>query len=87
MHARPIGFMLVRFITSVFVILLPTTELRRQLDTLEELVARVPPLVIKEFLSNSVQQARQAQEQLNSQFSQRIQAWDKTKVCAMLQIQ
>ena len=56
------------------------TELRGQLDRLEDLVYRVPPLVIKEFLSNCVQQASQAQQQLNAQFSLRIQAWDTTKV-------
>lgn len=68
---------------SHLIFVISFAELRDQLDKVEEVVALIPPLVIREYLSTATLTLEQDKQQADREFDVKLLELEKIRVCTM----
>lgn len=66
---------------SRLIFVISFAELRDQLDKVEEVVALIPPLVIREYLSTATLTLEQDKQQADREFDVKLLELEKIRVC------
>jgi hypothetical protein len=64
-----------------FIFVISFAELRDQLDKVEEVVALIPPLVIREYLSTATLTLEQDKQRADGEFDVKLLELEKIRVC------